>query len=687
MTIKNPHRLLTLAALLAALPAAAAPDNIIDLGTLQNNNEGFSSAGNINQNGSIIVGKAFNGTDEQAVVWQGGGFNRWQNKTNLGTLRSDNSGISQADEISGDGTVIGGRAQNDTDTSANQYHAVIWHGNGWQNKTALSEPANVISSGVHGMNRDGTVVVGKSIHSSGMQIASVWSGPNHSIRTDLDSLAGGLGARVAYAVSDDGAVVGGATQQDGFPRVFRAVVWHGNNWQDKTPLGTLKRDNTGTSYVYALNGDGSIAAGWAQSDTSTRRATIWSGTNWANKADLGTLKSDNSGISWVTGLSTDGHTATGAAQDDNGNTRATVWKSSNWSDNSLLQRQDLGTLKSDNSGNAIAQVISGDGRIAAGTSDSDSGYRRAVVWFIGRGRAVDIDNTHRSISTLSADTFSLLAARGNAVKSLLDGCRAEKGQYCYTAGYGYHNTTHDTRSHAAEFSLGYGFTDNFDAGFSLSVPAAHGRSGSYRLKTDMGLGLSARLRSTDGRWYVTPAVAFDSYKANVHRPHFNGTEETNNGARVKGRAYSLTLGQNFGTPESKSFGWYAALRRTEAKRTAYQEAESLSFPFAYGEARLKDTALAVGTEGSLQLTDKLAWQGGLEVEQRLGGSETRFTASANHLGDYAEAHKPTGFRPNIRTALTYAFSPEAKLSLGGYLGRSAFTGTDKGVYLKLHGKF
>ena len=687
MTIKNPHRLLTLAALLAALPAAAAPDNIIDLGTLQNNNEGFSSAGNISKSGSIIVGKAFNGTNDQAVVWQGGGFNRWQNKINLGTLRSDNSGISQAGEISGDETVIGGQAQNDTDTSANQYHAVIWHGNGWQNKTALSEPANTRNSGVRGINRDGTVVIGHSVLSSGMQIASVWSGPNHSIRTDLDSLTSTPRGRLAYDVSDDGTVVGGATEQDGFPGGFRAVVWHGNNWQDKTPLGTLKSDNTGTSYAYALNGDGSIAAGWAQSDTSTRRATIWSGTNWADKADLGTLKSDNSGISQLTGLSTDGHTAVGYAQNDSGNTRATVWRSSNWNDNSLLQKQDLGTLKADNSGNAIAQVISGDGRIAVGTSDSDSGYRRAVVWFIGRGRAVDIDNTHRSISTLSADTFSLLAARGNAVKSLLDGCRAEKGQYCYTIGYGYHNTTHDTRSHAAEFSLGYGFTDNFDAGFSLSVPAAHGRSGSYRLKTGMGLGLSARLRSTDGRWYVTPAVAFDSYKANVHRPHFNGTEETNNGARVKGRAYSLTLGQNFGTPESKSFGWYAALRRTEAKRTAYQEAESLSFPFAYGEARLKDTALAVGTEGSLQLTDKLAWQGGLEVEQRLGGSETRFTASANHLGDYAEAHNPTGFRPNIRTALTYAFSPEAKLSLGGYLGRSAFTGTDKGVYLKLHGKF
>ena len=32
------HRLLTLAALLAALPAAAAPSNITDLGTLMNDN-------------------------------------------------------------------------------------------------------------------------------------------------------------------------------------------------------------------------------------------------------------------------------------------------------------------------------------------------------------------------------------------------------------------------------------------------------------------------------------------------------------------------------------------------------------------------------------------------------------------------------------------------------------------------
>ena len=50
------HRLLTLAALLAALPAAAAPNNITDLGTLKNDNSGISQAFGFNSDSSIVVG-------------------------------------------------------------------------------------------------------------------------------------------------------------------------------------------------------------------------------------------------------------------------------------------------------------------------------------------------------------------------------------------------------------------------------------------------------------------------------------------------------------------------------------------------------------------------------------------------------------------------------------------------------
>lgn len=42
--LPSTHRLLILASLLAALPAAAAPNNITDLGTLKSDNSGDSHA-------------------------------------------------------------------------------------------------------------------------------------------------------------------------------------------------------------------------------------------------------------------------------------------------------------------------------------------------------------------------------------------------------------------------------------------------------------------------------------------------------------------------------------------------------------------------------------------------------------------------------------------------------------------
>ena len=110
MTIRKPspaHRLLTLAALLAALPAAAAPDNITDLGTLKNDNSGISHAFSFNSDSSIVVGYSDwdGGIRGRATVWSGSG---WATKTDLGTLRSDNTGFSVASGTNGDGSVVVG---------------------------------------------------------------------------------------------------------------------------------------------------------------------------------------------------------------------------------------------------------------------------------------------------------------------------------------------------------------------------------------------------------------------------------------------------------------------------------------------------------------------------------------------------------------------------------------------------
>ena len=198
--------------------------------------------------------------------------------------------------------------------------------------------------------------------------------------------------------------------------------------------------------------------------------------------------------------------------------------------------------------------------------------------------------------------------------------------------------------------------------------------------------MSARLHNGAG-WYAVPAAAFETDKTRIRRPHLNGTESPENTVRTKGRAYSLTAGRDYGTSGEKTLGWYAALRRTEAERPSYSEDAGLSFPFAYGAAKLKETSLAAGIKGRLPLTGKLAWYGNAEVAQRVGGGKARFTAEAPFFGKYETERETSRTRPSVQTGVDYAFSPSAVLSLGGYVGRNAFSGTDKGMFLKLNGKF
>ena len=625
------HRLLTLAALLAALPAAAAPNNITDLGTLKNDNSGSSEANAVNSDGSQVFGQAVNDNGEnRAVVWSG---SNWANKTDLGTLKADNSGDSEATALSGDGLVVGGSARNDNGYS----RGIIWSGSNWTTKTEL-----------------GTL---KADNSGGASV---------------------------YALSRDGSVAVGGASNDIYP-LLRPIVWSGSNWGTKTDLGTLEYSNVLPGIAFAVSDDGSIVVGGAGSaDTSAyTHAIVWSGSGWATKTDLGTLKADNTGNSSASAVSGDGSVVGGSAEKDNGETHATVWSGNNWA-----TKTDLGTLKTDNSGSSQVNAISADGKFAVGQAENDNGNTRAAVWNLrnlNNARPTDTANTRASLSLLSADTASLLAQRARAAENLLGGCRADGGKFCYSAGYR-RDIGHGASSRGADFAFGYGFTDNFDAAVSLAVPARAEENGSYRLKSGVGIGLSARLHNGAG-WYAVPAAAFETDKTRIRRPHLSGTESPENTVRTKGRAYSLTAGRDYGTPGEKTLGWYAALRRTEAERPSYSEDAGLSFPFAYGAAKLKETSLAAGIKGRLPLTGKLAWYGNAEVAQRVGGGKARFTAEAPFFGKYETERETSRTRPSVQTGVDYAFSPSAVLSLGGYIGRNAFSGTDKGIFLKLNGKF
>ncbi|MGN6836347.1 hypothetical protein [Neisseria sp. P0022.S010] len=628
MTMQKPspvHRLLTL----AALPAAAAPNNITDLGTLRSDNSGSSGALAISADGSVVVGhlNEESSTDTRAIVWSGSG---WQTKTDLGTLKADNSGDSEATAVSGDGLVVGGTARNDNGDS----RGIIWSGSNWTTKTEL-----------------GTLKADNSGYS--------W----------------------VQALSRDGSVAVGNASYDPYPLLYRPIVWSGSNWATKTELGTLDSDGIIGS-AYAVSDDGSIVVGSISTDSATNRAIVWSGSGWATKTDLGTLSSDNSGWSFANAVSRDGSVVGGQADNDNGESHATIWSGSNWS-----TKTDLGTLKSDNSGSSEVKGLSADGKFAVGWAINDNNASRAAVWNLRSFniRPTDTANTRASLSLLSADTASLLAQRARAAENLLGGCRADGGKFCYSAGYR-RDIGHGASSRGADFAFGYGISDNFDAAVSLAVPARAEENGSHRLKSGVGIGLSARLHNGAG-WYAVPAAAFETDKTRIRRPHLDGTESPENTVRTKGRAYSLTAGRDYGTSGEKTLGWYAALRRTEAERPSYSEDAGLSFPFAYGAAKLKETSLAAGIKGRLPLTGKLAWYGNAEVAQRVGGGKARFTAEAPFFGKYETERETSRTRPSVQTGVDYAFSPSAVLSLGGYVGRNAFSGTDKGIFLKLNGKF
>ena len=485
----------------------------------------------------------------------------------------------------------------------------------------------------------------------------------------------------ATAINGNGSiVVGGLGTQ--------AAVWSGTNWAKKTILGTLKTDDELLAGAYlqpsasGVSGDGSVVVGHTIDDNRKIHAIVWYGNNWEKKIDLGTHRNDNSGDSGANAVSRDGKIITGYAAGKNSSARATVWSGSNWA-----TKTDLGTLTTDNSGDSRVSAISADGNFAVGEAENDNGNTRAVVWNLRSFniRAADTANTRASLSLLSADTAAMLAQRARAAENLLGGCRADGGKFCYSAGYR-RDIGHGASSRGADFAFGYGFTDNFDAAVSLAVPARAEENGSHRLKSGVGIGLSARLHNGAG-WYAVPAAAFETDKTRIRRPHLNGTESPENTVRTKGRAYSLTAGRDYGTSGEKTLGWYAALRRTEAERPSYSEDASLSFPFAYGAAKLKETSLAAGIKGRLPLTGKLAWYGNAEIAQRVGGGKSRFTAEAPFFGKYETERETSRTRPSVQTGVDYAFSPSAVLSLGGYIGRNAFSGTDKGMFLKLNGKF
>ncbi|KMV66800.1 hypothetical protein AI29_16645, partial [bacteria symbiont BFo2 of Frankliniella occidentalis] len=167
---------------------------------------------------------------------------RWSNAgkiKDLGTLKSDNTGSSEARGISYDGETVVGMSYLDD----NNYHAFKW-------------------SDSRGMEDLGTLRADNTGHSE------------------------------ANAISADGRIIVGNAQNNEIKfSPVHAFVW--TDMDGMTDLKTLRSDKQGYSSALDISATGDVVVGYSDSDWNSNRAFRW--TKSAGMIDLGTFRSDNSG--------------------------------------------------------------------------------------------------------------------------------------------------------------------------------------------------------------------------------------------------------------------------------------------------------------------------------------------------------------------------------------------------------
>nr|WP_235062489.1 hypothetical protein [Xylella taiwanensis] len=373
-----------------------------DLGTLTSDDSQYSYVDALSRDGKVAGGFVVpDGSDYVATIWSGSNF---KDKIILDPSFSG----SKVKALSSDGGIAGGyetisifsspshanvqrRASNekfpDVDVTSSILIPIVWFGDSWGNKKRL-DLGSLESGVVNALSADGKTVGGYGV--SAHLVPIVWSGNHWEDIKQLDVPKEYYDAKV-NVLSTDGKVAGGYVSSRDIPSSMlekdrdnhilaftHGFIWSGDNFGIKTDLGTLNNDESEGAEVRALSADGEVAGGYfSMKNGSVVYGVIWSGDQWTTKTQLGTWKSDHSGNSVVYALSADGKIAAGFAESDSSIGRATIWLGDHWK-----TKIDLGTLKSDNSGYSIITALSADGTIAAGYSEIDSGKDDAAVWKI-----------------------------------------------------------------------------------------------------------------------------------------------------------------------------------------------------------------------------------------------------------------------------------------------------------------
>ncbi len=612
-----------------------------NLGTLGGN---VSRAYAISADGSVIVGVADDTSGGQhAALWANGSTTA----TDLGTLGGTNS---YAKAVSANDKFIVGGA----DMEEGYTHAVYWKVDG----LTMHDLGTLggLNSVANGVDKIGEVIFGTSNTTSGGNHAVLWnfgnpifdlgtlggsyssaeaisginnviigyaatsSGTNHAVSwdalgaiTDLGTLDGGKDS-YATAVNQDGSVIVGQAQTASGIH-SHAVVWVDGATRP-TDLGTLGGPR---SYAYGVSADGTVIVGQAMTifgDGDFHAASWVNGSTTAT--DLGTLGGKTSSADAV---NADGSVIIGKAATDSGFLHAAAWAKGS------TKATDLGTLGGDSS---EAYAVSADGSLIVGSADTASGDSHGFI--VKLGFAIqDNQNLIDSFFSLANDTAVAVAGQQAALGGLLGtGCVATAGS-CFTVsgnlvGTGANGSIGSQGAGVSQITAGHAFSSTVTAGASLvlgrvnqtgsafgdstqtaaSLWSNYSQNGSF----STGLMAHAAIGTSQGSETINRGVGFDNVVVST------GMADLTSSAVQASLSYGVQAKDGWLITPLAGFTWM------ETSRGAYSETTGV-FPASFDELTTQSSyaTLGLSAQRPIDARSDVSLGAGLDVD-----------LSADHIG-------------------------------------------------------
>ncbi|MER5026567.1 autotransporter domain-containing protein [Providencia stuartii] len=594
---------------------------LVSLGTLKSDNSGSISTNGISKNGSVIIG--YSETDDG----QGNAF-RWTEKTgiqsltpnahsyaqavsddgsvitgqiftndgshlgnafiwtedkgmrSLGTLKSDNSGRSDPNGISADGSTIVG----DSSTDNNAMNAFRWtEKTGMQGLGTLKSDGSG-NSAANATSANGLVVVGFSDTDNNQNNAFRWTETTGMI--GLGTLrADKSGQSSADFVSKDGSVVVGSSDSEFAheQQTFR--------WTEKTgmvSLGSLKADNSGFSEALDMNGSGSVIVGEAYNDHNELSAYRWSEST--GMVGLGTLASDNRGSSTAYAVSEDGLIIVGAAQTDEDDIHATLWK------------------------------IKG--------SETEPNI-------------VTVDATHSSyaMSRTANRGFKVLDFYQSSLNHLSNSrCQLGDSSYCVGLFSQYDSLSDNHRVATGLYSALRLPAENWTVGAAVNFAHNTTLADNYDTRNNSrpAIGLFTRYQQNlnNNGLYADLSASYLNQDVRITRDTLKNTEAGEGNATIKGYQARLSIGYGLPLTSQTRLMPEVALSYKKISRSSYTETKNAEFAAEYGRMGNKRTDLQLGMNIKHNLNEVFQVDGKIGTDIKLNSDRDAFTGYIPYVGAY-----------------------------------------------------